>query len=167
MHQLRVFGVKQQALYFLPLPSTSCQWFLCYGTRPRHQTRAPWLGPPRLKKAKSNFFTNRNILHTLKKEPLNIVCVSADLRASQFVLYLFSTSCVLTLAYSTLFPLWDTLLLLSSCRREGVHPDLPGVRGLLVGRLPVNVPMTPSFREFFVYVFTLPHTLYQTFLSIM
>ena len=31
------------------------------------------LGPPRLKKAKSNFFTNRNILHTLKKEPLNIM----------------------------------------------------------------------------------------------
>ena len=28
------------------------QWFLCFGTRPRHQTRAPWLGPPRLKKAK-------------------------------------------------------------------------------------------------------------------
>src|SRR6185436_1909557 len=52
MHQLRVFGTKLQALYFLPLPSTSCQWFLCFGTRPRHQTRAPWLGPPRLKKAK-------------------------------------------------------------------------------------------------------------------
>ena len=34
---------------------------------------APWLGPPRLKKAKSNFFTNLNILHTLKKEPLNIM----------------------------------------------------------------------------------------------
>src|SRR6185312_11419631 len=56
MHQLRVFGAKKQALYFLPLPSTSCQWFLCFGTRPRHQTRAPWLGPPRLKKAKSNSF---------------------------------------------------------------------------------------------------------------
>src|SRR6185436_10917628 len=73
MHKLRVFGVKSQALYFLPLPSTSCQWFLCFGTRPRHQTRAPWLGPHRLKKAKSNFFTNRNILHTLNKEPLNIM----------------------------------------------------------------------------------------------
>ena len=24
------------------------QWFLCFGTRPRHQTRAPCLGPPRL-----------------------------------------------------------------------------------------------------------------------
>ena len=54
-------------------PSTSCPWFLCFGTRPRHQTRAPWLGPPRLKNAKSNFFTNLNILHTLKKEPLNIM----------------------------------------------------------------------------------------------
>src|SRR6185437_4558623 len=54
-------------------PSTSCHWFLCFGTRPRHQTRAPWLGTPRLKKAKSNFFKNRNILHTLKNEPLNIM----------------------------------------------------------------------------------------------
>ena len=40
---------------------------------PRHQTRAPWLGPSRLKKAKSIFFTNCNILHTLKNEPLNIM----------------------------------------------------------------------------------------------
>ena len=40
---------------------------------PTHQTRAPWLGPLRLKKAKSNLFTNCNILHTLKKEPLNIM----------------------------------------------------------------------------------------------
>ena len=31
---------------------------------------------------------------------------SASLRASQFVLYLLSTSCVHTLAYSTLFPLF-------------------------------------------------------------
>ena len=31
------------------------QWFLCFGIRPRHQTRAPCLGPPRLKKIKSNF----------------------------------------------------------------------------------------------------------------
>ena len=52
-------------------PSTSCHWFLCLGTWPRHQTRAPCLGPPRLMKGKSNFFTNHNILHTLKKEPLN------------------------------------------------------------------------------------------------
>src|SRR6185312_16962181 len=55
------------------MPSTSCQWFLCFGTWPRHQTRAPWLGPPRLMKGKFNFFTNRNILHTLKNEPLNIM----------------------------------------------------------------------------------------------
>src|SRR6185369_1883821 len=55
------------------ISSTSCQWFICFGSRPRHQTRAPWLGPPRLKKGKSNFFTNRNILHTLKNEPLNII----------------------------------------------------------------------------------------------
>ena len=34
---------------------------------------APCLGPPRLKKAKSIFFTNCNILHNLKKEPLNIM----------------------------------------------------------------------------------------------
>ena len=43
---------------------------------------------------------------------------------------------------------WDTLLLLSSCRREGIHPDLPAVRGLLGIRLPVDVPVAPSFREF-------------------
>ena len=67
MHQLRVFGGKNNK------PSTSCHWFLCFGTRPRHQTRAPGLGQPRLKKEKSNFFTNRNILHTLKNEPLNIM----------------------------------------------------------------------------------------------
>ena len=54
-------------------PSTSCHWYLWFGTRLRHQTRAPWLGPPWLMKAKSNFFTNRNILCTLKKEPLNIM----------------------------------------------------------------------------------------------
>ena len=63
------------------------------------------------------------------------------------MLYLLSTSCVLTLAYSTLFPFGDTLLLLSSCRREGVHPELPGVRGLLGVQLPVDVPMMPSFWE--------------------
>ena len=42
----------------------------------------------------------------------------------------------------------DTLLLLSSCRREGVHPELPGVRGLLGVRLPIDVPVAPCFREF-------------------
>ena len=83
------------------------------------------------------------------------------------MLYLLSTSCVLTLAYSTLFPLGDTLLLLSSCRREGVHPELPGVQGLLGIRLPVDVPVAPCFRELLVYIFTLPLTLYQTFLSLI
>ena len=66
------------------------------------------------------------------------------------MLYLLSTSCVLTLDFSTFFsscPFWDTLLLLSSCRREGVHLELPGVRGLLGVRLPVDVPVGPSFRE--------------------
>ena len=47
---------------------------------PRHQTRAPWLGPPRLKKAKSNFFTNCYILHTLKNEPLNIMLLHTSRR---------------------------------------------------------------------------------------
>ena len=73
MHQLRVLGLNNK-------PSTSCQWFLCFGTRPRHQTRAPWLGPPRLKMAKSNFFTNCNILHTLKNEPLNIMLLHTSRR---------------------------------------------------------------------------------------
>ena len=50
------------------------------------------------------------------------------------------------------FFLLDTLLLLSSCRGEGVHPELPGVRGLLCVRLPVDVPVAPSFREF-TYMF--------------
>ena len=66
------------------------------------------------------------------------------------MLYLLSTSCVLTLAYSTLFLLFslgDTLLLFSSCWREGVHPELPGVRGLLGDCLPVDVPVVPSFDE--------------------
>ena len=79
---------------------------------------------------------------------------SANLRASQFVLYLLSTSCVLTLASSLLFFfLLDTLLLLSSCRHEGVRPALPGLRGLLVVRLPVDVPVAPcfSFGELYSY----------------
>ena len=76
--------------------------------------------------------------------------------------YLLSTSCVLTLAYYTLFLLGDTLLLLSSCRREGVRSAPPGLRGLLGVRLPVDVPVVPSFREA-SFMFTLPHTLYQTF----
>ena len=88
------------------------------------------------------------------------------------MLYLLSTSCVLTLAYSTLFPLilfGGTLLLLSSCRREGVHPELPGVRGLLGIRLPVDVPMAPCSASYESYRLctTLSHTLYQTFVIIV
>ena len=41
--------------------------FLIHLSKPGH------LGPPRLKKANSNFFTNRYVLHTLKNEPLNIM----------------------------------------------------------------------------------------------
>ena len=68
-------------------------------------------------------------------------------------------TCWVQVVYSHLPPLnfssysfWDTLLLLSSCRREGVHPELPGVRGLLGVRLLVDVTVVPSFRETFVYV---------------
>src|SRR6185312_3975294 len=87
------------------------------------------------------------------------VVESANLRASLFVLYLLSTSCVLTLAYSTLFPLGDTLLLLSSCRREGVRSALPGLRGLLGVRLPVDVPVAPcsASDESYRLCITLPH----------
>ena len=49
----------------------------------------------------------------------------------------------------------DTLLLLSSRRRRGVHPELPGVRGLLGSRLPVDVPMAPRLRV--SYLFMLSH----------
>ena len=41
------------------------------------------------------------------------------------------------------FFLLDTLLLLSSCRREGVRSALPGLRGLLGVRPPVDVPVAP------------------------
>ena len=51
------------------------------------------------------------------------------------------------------FFLLDTLLLLSSCRREGVCSALPGLRGLLGVRLPVDVPVAPcfSFGELYSY----------------
>src|SRR6185503_4588130 len=41
------------------------------------------------------------------------------------------------------FFLLDTLLLLSSCRCEGVRSALPGLRGLLGVRLPVDIPVVP------------------------
>ena len=41
------------------------------------------------------------------------------------------------------FFLLAMLLLLSSCRHEGVRTALPGLRGLLGVRLPVDVPVAP------------------------
>jgi len=84
-------------------PSTSCHWFLCFGTRPRHQTRAPCLGQPttgsyalalgrdtkpghhglvRPDSRRQNliFYTNRNILHTLKNEPFNLMLLHTSRR---------------------------------------------------------------------------------------
>ena len=57
-------------------------------------------------------------------------------------------TCWVQVVYSLLptllfFLLGDTLLLLSSCRRKGVHPELPGVQGLLGVHLPVDVPVAP------------------------
>jgi hypothetical protein len=62
------------------MPWSGHHWFLCFGTRPRHQTRAPWLGSHGLKNAKSNFFTNRNILHTLKNELFNLMLLHTSRR---------------------------------------------------------------------------------------
>ena len=92
------------------------------------------------------------ILPKLKANVVCVILVEYELCTHPCLLYTFS-SC----------SFGDTLLLLSSCRHEGVHPELPGVRGLLDVRLPVDVPVVPCFRELLVYVFTLPHTLYQTF----
>ena len=56
-------------------------------------------------------------------------------------------TCWVQVVYSLLpllyFFLLATLLLLSSCRREGVRSALPGLRGLLGVRLPVDVPVAP------------------------
>ena len=56
-------------------------------------------------------------------------------------------TCWVQVVYSLLpllyFLLLATLLLLSSCRHEGVRPALPGLRGLLGVRLPVDVPVAP------------------------
>ena len=70
-------------------------------------------------------------------------------------------TCWVQVVYSLLpllyFFLLDTLLLLSSCRREGVRSALPGLRGLLGVRLPVDVPVAPrfSFGESYSYFFVL------------
>ena len=70
-----------------------------------------------------------------------------------------------TLLFSSCSFFGDTLLLLSSQRCGGVHPELPGVRGLLGIRLPVDVPVAPcsASDECYRLSITLPHTLYQTF----
>ena len=94
------------------------------------------------------------ILPRLKTNAVESVCV---------ILVEYKLCTHTCLLYS--FPLvlfGDTLLLRSSRRRGGVHPELPGVRELLGVHLPVDIPVAPSFREFRT-CFTLPHTLYQTF----
>ena len=67
-------------------------------------------------------------------------------------------TCWVQVVYSLLpllyFFLFDTLLLLSSCRREGGRSVLPGLRGLLGVRLPVDVPVAPcsASESFIVFV---------------
>src|SRR6185437_170090 len=68
-------------------------------------------------------------------------------------------TCLVQVVYSPLpllyFFLLATLLLLSSCRHEGVRSALPGLRGLLGVRLPVDVPVAPcfSFGELLSYLY--------------
>ena len=70
-------------------------------------------------------------------------------------------TCWVQVVYSLLpllyFFLLATLLLLSFCRHEGVRPALPGLRGLLGVRLPVDVPVAPCFsiRRVFIVFFVL------------
>ena len=68
-------------------------------------------------------------------------------------------TCWVQVVYSLLpllyFFLLDTLLLLSSCRREGVRSPLPGLRGLLGVRLPVDVPVPPCSASESLFVFVL------------
>ena len=67
-------------------------------------------------------------------------------------------TCWVQVVYSLLpllyFFLSVTLLLLSSCWREGVRSALPGLRGLLGVRLPVDVPVAPcsASESFIVFV---------------
>ena len=68
-------------------------------------------------------------------------------------------TCWIQVVYSPLpllyFFLLATLLLLSSYRHEGVRSALPGLRGLLGVRVPVDVPVAPcsARRVFIVFVF--------------
>ena len=67
-------------------------------------------------------------------------------------------TCWVQVVYSPLpllyFFLLVTLLLLSSCRREGVRSVLPGLRGYLGVRLPVDIPVAPcsASERFIVFV---------------
>src|SRR6185503_9584355 len=66
-------------------------------------------------------------------------------------------TCCVQVVYSLLpllyFLLLDTLLLLSSCRREGVRSALPGLRGLLGISSPSRRPCGAQLPRDFVYVF--------------
>ena len=75
-------GKKSRACYLAPKTLSLCIFWafvprVCFPYSSFQQVRQPSI-PPRLKKVKSNFFTNRNILRTLKKEPLNIVLLNTS-----------------------------------------------------------------------------------------
>ena len=93
---------------------------------------------------------------------------SANLRASWFVLYLLSTSCVLTLASSTLFLLFF-LGILYCCSILGNAREFTQSYQEYDDFYAVVSQSTslwhPASTRVYVYVFTLP--LYQTFLSFM
>ena len=67
-------------------------------------------------------------------------------------------TCWVQVVYSLLpllyFFLLDTILLLSSCRHEGVRSVLPGLGGLLGVRLPGDVPVAPcsASESFIIFV---------------
>ena len=104
-----------------------------------------------------------------------VINVINNIRISLYYIFLRDMCCVILVEYKlcthpclqytfSSCSFGDTLLLLSSCRHEGVRSALPGLRGLLGIRLPVGVPVAPcfSFGESYSYFCTsLP--LYQTF----
>ena len=80
----------------------------------------------------------------------------ANLRASWFVLYLLSTSCVLTLPFSSFLVLFGYILLLLSSRRcGGLHVGLCGLLGTsFTSRRPCGALAT--------YMFYASALMYQT-----